>query len=226
MQSLDPVPRRHASFRAAAVTKLFGETVALWDVDLDGRSGDLIAVRGVNGSGKTTLLRIIAGLVAPTRGRMAWTTTAPGTRPRIALLGHATQLFEELTAIENVALAARLARRDEAVAFDLLGRLQVGPSGARRVGGLSAGTRRRIGLARALATDPDVLLVDEPFAGLDQPAADLVGRVLSEVQDNGRLVVIATHDDARSRSIATRIVRLDGGRLRRETALAAEATAT
>ena len=226
MESLQLVPRADVSFRSAAVTKVFGETVALWGVDLVGRSGELIAAHGANGSGKTTLLRIIAGLVAPTRGRVAWTTTSPGTRPRIGLLGHATHLFEELTAIENVALAARLARRDEAIAIDLLGRLGVGQHGGRRAGGLSAGTRRRVGLARALATDPDVLLVDEPFAGLDQPAADVVGRVLGEARTNGRLVVIATHDDARSRSIATSIVRLEDGRLRNETALTLEATAT
>lgn len=225
MELLQPVPRPHVSFRAAGLTKVFGETVALWGVNLDGRSGELIAVHGANGSGKTTLLRIIAGLVAPTLGRVAWTTTSPGTRPRIGLLGHATHLFEELTAIENVALAARLSRRDDAVAIDLLGRLGVGQHSGRRTGGLSAGTRRRIGLARALATDPDVLVVDEPFAGLDQPAADLVGGVLAEARDNGRLVVIATHDDARSRSIATSIVRLEEGRVRREAAFTAEAKA-
>jgi ABC-type multidrug transport system ATPase subunit len=226
VDSLQPVPRADVSFRAAAVTKVFGETVALWGVDLVGRSDELIAVHGANGSGKSTLLRVIAGLVPPTRGRVAWTTTSPGTRPRIGLLGHATHLFEELTAIENVALAARLARRDESVAIDLLGGLGVGHYAGRRTGGLSAGTRRRVGLARALATDPDVLLVDEPFAGLDQPAADLVGRVLSEARDDGRLVVIATHDDARSRSVATTIVRLEEGRLRHETAVALAAVAT
>lgn len=226
MESLQLIPRAGVSFRVAAVTKVFGETVALWDVDLVGRSGDLIAAHGANGSGKTTLLRIIAGLLAPTRGRVAWTTTSPGTRPRIGLLGHATHLFEELTAIENVVLAARLARRDETIAIDLLGRLGIGQHGGRRTGELSAGTRRRVGLARALATDPDVLLVDEPFAGLDQPAADVVGRVLGEARDDGRIVVIATHDDARSRSIATRIVRLEEGSLRGEAAVGLEATAT
>lgn len=220
MQSPQARPRPHVSFRATAITRVFGETVALWDVDLDGRTGELIAVHGANGSGKTTLLRIIAGLQASTRGWVAWTTTFPGTRPRISLLGHSTHLFDELTAIENVALAARLAKRDEAVAIGFLSRLGVGEYGARRAGTLSAGTRRRVGLARALATDPDVLLVDEPFAGLDQPAADLVGGVLADARDGGRLVLVATHDDTRSRSIATSIVRLERGRIRRDVATA------
>lgn len=226
MQALRSTPRPHVSFRAAAVTKVFGDTIALWDVNLDGRSGELVAIHGANGSGKTTLLRILAGLVAPTQGRVGWTTDRPEERPRIGLLGHASHLFDELTAIENVALAARLARRDEAVAVDLLGRLGIAHSGARRTSGLSAGTRRRVGLARVLATDPDVLLVDEPFAGLDQAAADLVGRTLAEERDIGRAVVIATHDDGRSRLIATTAAWLEAGRLRpiRDAVLEAQAT--
>jgi heme ABC exporter ATP-binding subunit CcmA len=226
VRSLQPPPHPYVSFRAAAVTKVFGVTVALWSLDLDGRSGELIAVHGANGSGKSTLLRVIAGLVTPTRGRVAWTTTTAGIQSRIGLLGHASHLLDELTAIENVALAARLARRDEAASMDLLERLGVAQYGGRWVGSLSAGTRRRVGLARVLATDPDVLLVDEPFAGLDQPAADVVGRVLAEARDAGRLVLIATHDDARSRLIATRTVRLDGGRIRDQPGSPVEAVAT
>lgn len=207
-------PRPKVSFRVAGVTKVFGDTIALWDVDLDARSGDLVAVHGANGSGKTTLLGIIAGLMTPTRGTVAWTTDVPGGSPRLGLLGHASHLFDELTAIENVALAARLARRDEALAIDLLGRLGVARWGARRVGGLSAGTRRRVGLARVLATEPDVLLIDEPFAGLDRSAEELVEQALTEARDDGTAVVIATHDDTRSRLIATTSVWLDAGRLR------------
>lgn len=214
MQVLRPALRSNVSLRVAGVTKVFGDTIALWDVDLDARSGDLVAVHGANGSGKTTLLGIIAGLIAPTRGTVVWTTDAPGTRPRVGLLGHASHLFDELTAIENVALAARLARTDEAFAIDLLGRVGVAPWGARRVGGLSAGTRRRVGLARVLATDPDVLLIDEPFAVLDRSAADLVGQALTEVRNEGTAVVIATHDDTRSRCIATTSMWLDAGRFR------------
>lgn len=219
-------PRPRFAFRVAAVTKVFGDTLALWDVTLDAGPGDLVAINGANGSGKTTLLGIIAGVVTPTRGTVAWTTDTPGTRPRLGLLGHASHLFDELTAIENVALAARLARRDEVIAIDLLGRLGVAQWGARRVEGLSAGTRRRVGLARVLATEPDVLLIDEPFAGLDQSAADLVGRALAEARDDGTAVVIATHDDTRSRFIATTSMWLDAGRLRPTANRAREAMTT
>jgi ABC-type multidrug transport system ATPase subunit len=214
VQSLQSPPPSNVSFRVAAVTKLFADTVALWDVDLAGRSGELVAIHGANGSGKTTLMRIIAGLAMPTRGRVAWATDTPGKQPRIGLLGHACHLYDELTPLENVVLAARLAGCDQSVAADLLGSLGVAASAARRTSGLSAGTRRRVGLARLLATDPAVVLVDEPFAGLDGSAADLVANVLAESRDHGRLVVIATHDNARTRFIANSTAQLETGRLR------------
>jgi len=225
LQALRPRSRLAVTFRAAAVTKVFGDTVALWQVDLDGRAGELVAVHGANGSGKSTLLKVIAGLVTPTQGNVAWTTDRPGAKPRVGWLGHANHLFDELTAVENVVLAARLGRRDEAHALDLLGRLGVARSAARRAGELSAGTRRRIGLARVLATDPDVLLVDEPFAGLDQSAAELVAQLLAESRDDGRLIVTATHDGTQSRVMATTSIWLDGGRLRQAPPLAIEAVA-
>lgn len=226
LQAVRTTRRPHVSFRAAGVTKVFGDTVALWDVDLAARSGELLAIHGANGSGKTTALRILAGLTAPTRGRVSWAMDEPGSRPRIGLLGHASHLYDELTGFENVALAARLAGSDAVHALDFLDRLGVAQSGARRTGGLSAGTRRRVGLARVLATRPDALLVDEPFAGLDQSAADLVGQTLAEARDDGRLVIIATHDDARSRFIATSTVWLEAGHLRPMTGVATEALAT
>lgn len=216
VQPLHPAPRPRVSLRAAAISKVYGETVALWGIDLDCRSRELVAIQGTNGSGKTTLLLIIAGLVAASRGRLAWTTSLPELRPRIGLLGHAAQLVDELTAFENVALAARLARRDEAVATGLLEKLGVGHHAARRTGHLSAGTRRRVGLARVLATDPDVLLADEPFAGLDERSASLVAGALTEARDDGRLVLMATHDAQRRQPIATRTLRLEDGRLRSE----------
>lgn len=226
MSALHNPVRPRVSVRAASVTKLFGETVALWQVDLSAGSGEVIAIHGSNGSGKSTLLRIVGGLVAPTQGWVSCTTDVPGTRARIGLLGHATHLYDDLTAIENVEIAASLARRHAGVAADLLGRLGLIHIAARRVGGLSAGTRRRVGLARTLATDPEVLLVDEPFAGLDRAAADIVVDVLCGARAAGRLVVIATHDDSRSRSIATRSIWLDQGRVRDDPERPALASAT
>lgn len=209
MELLRAVAPPHVVLRATGITKVFGGTVALWNVKLEGRSGELIAIHGPNGSGKSTLLRIAAGLMSPTRGTLSVTTTAAHAGPRVGFLGHSTHLFDELTPIENVTLAARLARRDPVMGIDLLGELGLGPYGARRVATLSAGTRRRVGLARVLATDPDVLLLDEPFAGLDSAAAELVRGILAWARDDGRLVIMATHDDASSRVIATRTLCLE-----------------
>lgn len=194
MELLRPIARPHVVLRASGITKVFGETIALWNVDVESRSGELIAINGANGSGKSTLLRIAAGLMAPTRGHVTLTTTPARAIPRVSFLGHATHLFDELTAIENVALAARFARRDPGIGIDLLGQLGVAPYGARRVATLSAGTRRRVGLARVLASDPDVVLLDEPLAGLDRDASDLVRDIVLRARDDGRLVVVATHD--------------------------------
>ena len=214
MELLSPNSRPRFALSADAVTRVFGDTIALWDINIDCRSGDLLAIHGANGSGKSTLLRIVAGVTMPTRGAVRWTSDVPGSWPRIGLLGHATHLFDDLTAIENVVLSAGLAGRDAAPAIALLGQLGVEPFAGRRAAGLSAGTRRRVGLARALATDPDVLLVDEPFAGLDENASELVRRVLQQARDEGRIVAIATHDGGQSQFIATRTVELDGGRIR------------
>lgn len=224
MQSVPAPPRPQVVLRASSVTKVFGGTVALWDIDFAGRSGELIAIHGSNGSGKSTLLRILAGLVTPTHGRVSLATT-PSVRPRFGFLGHATHLFDQLTALENVSLAAGLARRDVACASKLLDRLGVATHAGRLVTTLSAGTRRRVGLARVLATRPDILLLDEPLAGLDHEAADLVAEHLLEERDAGRLVVVATHDEAWSQVMATRLMRLEGGRLRGETSPIVRTTA-
>lgn len=212
MHSVSATRRPEISLRATNLTKLYGETVALWNVDLAVRGGELLAILGPNASGKTTLLRILAGLTAPTGGRLSWTNSATR-RPKIAYVGHATHLFEALTPLENLELAARLAGRDPRPAVELLGRLGIESCAGRRCVGLSAGTLRRVALGRALATAPDALILDEPFASLDGAAADVVVEVLAGASREGRLIVMATHDDARSRILATKSVLLSAGRL-------------
>ena len=205
---------RRASIGLAAIdlTKVFGQTVALWRVTLEVRSGSLVAVGGPNGSGKSTLLRVLAGLTAPTAGAIRWRTEAGSGSPRVAYVGHRTHLLDALTPHENLVLAARLARTtiDPDFVLDALG-LDAGRSNA--CGGLSAGTQRRVALARAIVTDPDVLLVDEPFAGLDTVAAAAAERALAVAADEGRLVIMASHDHARTARLASTGVTLEGGRI-------------
>lgn len=208
-------PRPSLGLRVAGLRRVFGTTVALWDVDLTARSHDLVAISGPNGSGKSTLLRLLAGLVAPSAGRIVWTREAHGREvdgePRIAYVGHADHLFEELSPLENVTLSARLARRDPAAAAAWLGRLGLAAVASRRVAGLSAGTRRRVALARALAAGPDALLLDEPTTSLDVASADTAVAVLEDARREGLMVIVAAHDALLRVLPATRHVELAGG---------------
>lgn len=196
---------------AVGLTKLYGGTLALVGVDLTVRSGELLLVRGANGSGKSTLLRLLAGLASPSAGRLNITGEAGG-RPSLAFVGHAGHLYPDLTAAENVTLSARLAGADRESVLPLLDLLGVIAVAHVRCRGLSSGTLRRVALARALATDPDVVIADEPFAGVDEEAADRVATVLAELRDQRRLVVLASHETTRSRAIADQTIELDGGR--------------
>ena len=213
MESVSVSSRPTFGMTAASLTKLYGATVALWHVDLHAASRELVAVHGPNASGKSTLLRVIAGLTAATGGRVTWATEAGESRPRLAFVGHAGHLYDALTPLENLRLAARLAGAENRDLPGMLDGLGLAAVAATRCGELSAGTARRVALGRAIATDPDVLLVDEPFAAQDRAAGDLVAALLVDLVLEGRLVIIASHDDARSRSIATRNMSLEDGRL-------------
>ncbi|MEA2622304.1 MAG: heme exporter protein [Chloroflexota bacterium] len=217
MRVLSRVDRSPIALTATGLAKLYGGTLALVGVDLSARSGELVLVRGANGSGKSTLLRLLAGLATPSAGQVRLTCEA-GTRPRVAFVGHAGHLFADLTPEENLTLAARLAGADQTSALSILDRLGVAAAARTRSRWLSSGTLRRVALARGLATDPDILLVDEPFAGLDAEAARLVGGALEEVRNDGRLVIVASHEDARSRASADRSVELVAGRIADHTA--------
>lgn len=213
MELVSATQRPPFGMAAAGITKLFGETVALWSVDLRAASRELVAIHGPNASGKSTLLRIVAGLMAPTRGRVTWAAAASDWRPRVAFVGHAGHLYEALTPLENLDLAARLARAEAPDIPSVVDRLGLAAFSATRCGELSAGTARRVAIGRAVATDPDVMLVDEPFAAQDRPSAELVAALLADLAHEGRLVIIASHDDARSRSIATRNLSLEAGQV-------------
>lgn len=207
-----PRARVERALRARILTKVFGSTVALWRIDLSLRTGEPLAIRGPNGSGKSTLLRLLAGVMSPTAGAVTIESAPGAPPPRIAYMGHSTHLFGALTPAENVHLAARLARRwdDPERWLDELG---VSAFAHRRCQDLSAGIQRRVALARALATEPDLLLLDEPFVGLDERAAGRVEQVLGQTAASGAMLAFASHDAARSGRLAMVSVQLDAGRL-------------
>jgi ABC-type multidrug transport system ATPase subunit len=203
----------------AGVSRAFGATVVLRGVDLRLAPGERLALFGNNGAGKTTLLRILAALVPPSGGVVRVLGLDPrrdaaALRRRIGLVGHATYLEAALTAVENLVFYARLydlpdpARRTH----ELLELMGLARRGRDRVGELSRGTQQRVALARALLHDPELLLLDEPDAGLDEGGLVALETALSFGRAD-RTVILTSHHPERARRLADRHARLEHGRL-------------
>src|SRR5262245_36042519 len=202
-------------FRAAVA--LLGRFPALAGIDLDIVRGEIVLLRGPNGAGKTTLLRAAAGLVPVVRGEATvlghdLRRDAAAVRRRAGLLGHATALFDELTVDDNVTFWGRACRAERADIEAALG--MVGLAARLRdvpVGRLSAGQRRRTALACLLARRPELWLLDEPHAGLDNDARDLLDDLARQAVDAGATVVMSSHELDRAEALADRTVMLDAG---------------
>ena len=205
-----PVLPASGTVRARGVSKVYGATVALWRVDISARAGEAVAVGGPNGSGKTTLLRVLAGVTSLTAGEVD--RQAGGGRMRVALVSHRTHLLDALTPLENLRLTRQLARSGQDPEL-MLAALGVSTLMRRPCQELSAGTLRRVAIARALTVAPHALMLDEPFAGLDTKAADLVEEALHMYVKRRGILLFSSHDEERARQIATRSVRLDEGRV-------------
>jgi heme exporter protein A len=203
--------------RLSGVTRVFGLVPALVRADLAVERGETLLIRGPNGAGKTTLLRVIATALSPTYGTGSvlgfdLTRGREEIRRRTELLGHRTRLYGDLTAGENLRFACRLHGLDPAGVEGALERTGLGRTSRERVRGYSHGMRQRVALARALLRAPEVLLLDEPYAGLDSEAKNLVDDMITEARSEGRTVLLATHDPSRG-TIASRTVSMEGGRV-------------
>jgi len=176
--------------RARKLAKRFGDKRVLEGLDLDVPRGAFVVVTGPNGSGKTTLLRLCAGLYAPTGGELE--VDAP--RGTIGFLGHEPLVYRELTAIENLDLYGRLyrltERRERAGA--MLERFGLWRVRNQRVATFSRGMTQRLALCRTFLHDPDLLLLDEPFEGLDDEGVELLHTELAE--RTAATALVATHD--------------------------------
>ena len=204
-------------FRAAV--SLLGRFPALAGVDLEVRRGSIVLVHGPNGAGKTTLLRTCAGLVPVVSGEavvlghdLRDAGERRAARRRVGLLGHATALYEDLTVSDNVrfwAKACGATGEEAAAAMNALGvdgRLANVP-----VAKLSAGQRRRTSIAAMVARRPELWLLDEPHAGLDHAARDVVDGLVRSAAAAGATVLIASHELERAHALATEVVHLAGG---------------
>ncbi len=203
---------------ARGLEKRFGPVRALRGLDCRVEAGSSIAVVGPNGAGKTTLLRMLAGLSRPSAGTLE--VGPPGNdrrraRAGIGYVGHATLLYPELTARENLAFAARLqgiaepfARADERITEHGLGGFADRPAGT-----YSRGMAQRTAIARALVHDPALVLLDEPFTGLDPEASERLAARLADLHGAARTVLLVTHDLSRAARFAERVIVLERGRI-------------
>jgi heme exporter protein A len=184
---------------ARALSKSYGVKRVIDRLDFELERGGFLVVTGPNGAGKTTLLRLCAGLAVPTGG----TLEVEPERGAIGFLGHEPLVYRELTALENLDLYGRLyhvPERRERIGM-LLERFGLWEARRERAAKLSRGQLQRLALCRALLHKPELLILDEPFSGLDADGADLLDRELAGMRKR-RTILVATHDPERVASLA------------------------
>ena len=186
--------------RAAGLEKRYGPKRVLRGLDFELERGGFLVVTGANGAGKTTLLRLCAGLAIPTGG----TLEVEPERGLIGFLGHEPLVYRELTVLENLDLYGRLyhvPERRERIGM-LLERFGLWDSRGVRASALSRGQLQRLALCRSLLHRPELLILDEPFAGLDAEGSELLDRELAGMRER-RTILVATHDPERVAPLAS-----------------------
>lgn len=204
---------------ARALARAFGGRVAVDGVSLTVRPGECLALFGPNGAGKTTLLKLLGGLLAPTRGRV-WLhghrlPGGPDARRLVGLISHHALLYPALTVRENVRFAADCQGLVEADAATTaaLRRLAVLDRADTPVRALSRGLQQRVSIARALVHRPRLVLLDEPYTGLDEAGGGALTAALRALQGEGAMLVLTTHHVHEGLALATRAAILRDGRL-------------
>jgi heme exporter protein A len=200
------------------LVKSFGLKPVLRGVDLDIAPGEFVTLLGPNGAGKTTLMRILCTLSRPSLGQASVAGfplpgAAEQVRRRLGVVSHHPLLYGDLTAEENLLFYARMYGLDQPQARIQAVLEQVGLLNRRRepVSTFSRGMQQRLAIARAVLHDPEVMLFDEPYTGLDQDASEMLDGVLRAVAAHGRTVLMTTHDLARGIRLADRVLILSRG---------------
>ncbi|RLC98262.1 MAG: heme ABC exporter ATP-binding protein CcmA [Chloroflexi bacterium] len=202
------------------LTKSFGPRAALVGVDLGVDAGEFVTLVGPNGAGKTTLLRILATLTKPTKGSVRIAGLDPvknGEQARrlIGFLSHHTLLYDDLTAEQNLNFYAQMYDLDNASAriADLLEQVRLTARRRDLVRTFSRGMQQRLSVARAVLHRPQVLLLDEPYTGLDPNAAQVLTDLLAELAGEGCTVLLTTHNLERGLALGQRMLVLSQGRV-------------
>jgi heme ABC exporter ATP-binding subunit CcmA len=200
------------------VSRHFGRRRALARVSLDLHAGDIVGLLGPNGAGKSTLIGILATLVTPTSGRVVYggqpaSSREPGLRGRIGLLAHELHLYPELSARQNLTFFARLYDLDGAVVETALAAAGLDDRADEPVAAFSRGMRQRLALERALLHAPRLVLLDEPFTGLDDRAVSVVADRIRQLARAGSMILVATHDLDVADGLVSRVAVMRGGSL-------------
>jgi len=207
------------SVRLTDVSRHFGRRRALSRISLTVRTGDIVGLLGPNGAGKSTLIGVLATLVNPTGGDVRYgqhtaREAGPGLRQRIGLLAHELHLYPELTARQNLTFFAELYGLDARTTIvAALERAALTDRADDPVLGFSRGMRQRLGLERALLHGPRLVLLDEPFTGLDDGSVGAACDRLRQLAAAGAIVIVATHDLDLADGLVTRVALLRDGRL-------------
>jgi heme ABC exporter ATP-binding subunit CcmA len=209
-----------AVLEARSIVKAFGRNRVLKGVDLSVIAGDTYVLFGPNGAGKTTLLKILSGLMKADSGDVLvfgeeFGEDPRGIKARIGVLSHEPYLYDELSARENLDFFGRLydvPHRRERVRY-MLKEVGLYARSHDRVGTFSRGMRQRLGLARALLHDPDLVLLDEPYTGLDVGATETLDDIIRDKAKEGKAFLAITHDLEHGLEMASRAGILDGGKL-------------
>jgi ABC-type multidrug transport system ATPase subunit len=226
--SSTPIAAQQECISLDSVSKIYGSFAALRNVTTSFCAGSCTMILGENGAGKSTLLRLIAGLITPTRGRVKVFSESPhAQRRRVAYMSHSPMLYDELTAMENLNYFASL-HRDGGCACTgnpemALRAVGLDPKLDRPVGQYSQGMRQRTSLARVLQTDPEILLLDEPFSNLDVASARHMVELLADFRTwpvapvNGvsgqRTILLTTHQSALAEPLADRTLTMRNGQI-------------
>lgn len=206
-----------AEVTASNISMSFDGQAVLTDVSMHADAGEVVALLGASGSGKSTLLRVIAGLLRPDTGRVEIDGTdvsrMPTHRRNVGMVFQDNQLFPHRTTFENVEFGLKLAGMDKRARREQverwLGIVGLDGFGPRRVTELSGGEAKRVALARTLAVEPPVVLLDEPLTGLDRELHDqLVGELAALLHDTSSTAILVTHDVDEAAALADRTLLL------------------